>query len=84
MNAREIIKKHGGKIVDEYSLINNWGYIVMIPDGTQYDVRRWANCYGSDCGWGVCHMQSRGGKSDENWVKAISRDLNDYELNSEW
>ena len=67
MNAREIIKKHGGKVIDHYSLISNWGYIVMREDATYYDVRRWANCYGSDIGWGVDFMASRGGEEDKEW-----------------
>ena len=83
MNAKEIIKKHGGQIVGSYMLVNNWGYDVKY-NGTEYDVRRWANCYGSDCGWGVMWLSNKGGDRDEQWMRALDKDLNNYEINGEW
>ena len=83
MDAREIIAKHHGKVTKSYSLISNWGYTVT-HKGSTYDVRRWANCYGSDCGWGVMWISSKGGEKDEAWIEALEKDLNNYELNNEW
>lgn len=79
-SATQIIKRHGGEVVKGYELISNWGYTVMYK-GTRYDVRRWANCYGSDCGWGVHHID---GEDDAEWRQALRKDLNNHEINSEW
>lgn len=83
MNAREIIEKHGGKIVESYMLVNNWGHIVEY-NGATYDVRRWANCYGADCGWGVSWLSNKGGDRDDEWLNELDKDLNNYDLNGEW
>jgi hypothetical protein len=45
---RQAIVNNGGEIVDSYSLVNNYGYIIMV-DGNKYDVRHWLNVYGASC-----------------------------------
>ena len=41
----QVLEILGAKNIEGYSLINNYGYTFEI-DGTKYDVRYWANCYG--------------------------------------
>lgn len=43
---------NGVSEVEYYTLINNYG-ATFKKNGKKYDLRRWANCYGVDCGWGV-------------------------------
>lgn len=38
--------------IKTYTLINNYGAYFK-KDGVKFDLRRWANCYGTDIGWGV-------------------------------
>lgn len=80
MNAREIIAKHNGAITESYMLVNNHGYVIK-HRGRKYDVRRWRNCYGSDCGWGVMCLD---GQVEPTWKSKLLKDLNDTELNTEW
>lgn len=82
MDAKQIISKHGGKVVESYMLINNWGYVVEYH-GTRYDVRRWANCYGSDIGWRADPLDYRK-RYNKQFVASLNRDLNSYRLNTEW
>ena len=46
--AREIIESFGYTIVEEYTLINNYG--IVFTDGVnRFDARQWKNCYGAEC-----------------------------------
>lgn len=83
MTAREIIQQHKGKITYPYFLVNNFGYIVSYKR-TKYDVRRWRNAYGSDCGWEVMHLNHLGGTADDAWVEELTKDLNNHKLNTDW
>lgn len=38
--------------IKQYCLINNYG-ATFTKGGIKFDLRRWANCYGADMGWGV-------------------------------
>ena len=40
------LKRYGAKDIESYDLINNYGYRFTI-DGVKYDIRFWANCYGT-------------------------------------
>ncbi len=75
--ATEIITKYGGKEVEGYCLISNYGYRFLLG-GIECDARFWANSYGCYIGrWEVFTLTDC---SDE--VKAltrdIARDLNEY------
>lgn len=83
MTAKEIIQQHKGKIADSYYLINNFGYVVSYKR-TKYDVRRWRNCYGSDCGWEVMWLNHCGGEPDKAWIEELTKDLNNHKLNTTW
>ena len=83
MTAEEIIQQHKGKITYPYFLVNNFGYIVSYKR-TKYDVLRWRNCYGSDCGWKVMWLRRRGGEPDKIWISELEKDLNNPELNTTW
>jgi hypothetical protein len=45
---RQAIVDNGGTIVDSYSLVSNYGYMVEV-DGKRYDIRHWLNVYGASC-----------------------------------
>lgn len=45
---RQAIVNNGGKIVKEYVLVSNYGYIVEVDD-KKYDIRHWLNVYGASC-----------------------------------
>ena len=49
-----------------YCLINNYGATFM-KNGKKHDLRRWANCYGVDCGWD-------GGRTFEEAIEAIKNE----------
>ena len=40
------LKKYGAKDIKGYCLVSNYGYTFTIDDA-KYDIRFWANCYGS-------------------------------------
>ena len=45
--------------IKTYTLVNNYGAYFK-KDGVKFDLRRWANCYGADCGWGVSVQGHKG------------------------
>lgn len=53
-----------------YTLVNNYGAEFM-KDGSHFDLRRWANCYGADLKWGVSVTGCRG-ISNESYENCIS------------
>ena len=55
-----------------YTLVNNYG-ATFTKDGVKCDLRRWANCYGADCGWGVSVHDHKGlgGKTYDECIKFI-------------
>lgn len=54
--SKEIIndlsKIQGVENIEIYYLVNNYG-ATFTKNGVKFDLLRWANCYGVDCGWGV-------------------------------
>ena len=45
-------KIDGVSNVKPYGLVNNWG-CMFEKNGKRHDLRRWANCYGADHGFGI-------------------------------
>ena len=45
-------KIDGVSNVKPYGLVNNWG-CMFEKNGKRHDLRRWANCYGADLGFGI-------------------------------
>lgn len=41
--------------IKPYTLINNYG-VTFTKNGKKYDIRRWANLYGANMGWGITHV----------------------------
>lgn len=50
--AKALEKIKGVSEVKPYGLINNWGCYFKKGE-KNYDLRRWANCYGVDCGFSL-------------------------------
>ena len=46
--AKEIIESHGYSIVEEYTLINNYGIVFSTDGSNRIDARHWINCYGAE------------------------------------
>lgn len=59
--------------IKTYTLVNNYG-ADFTKDGVKFDLRRWANCYGADCGWGVSVHNHKGlsCKTYDECIKFIS------------
>lgn len=52
---REILQNNGCKIIKEYCLISNYGYIVLFNE-KYYDIRKWNNVYGVNYGKWDAHL----------------------------
>ena len=49
----DIITRNGGKVLEHYSLVSNYGTVFEL-NGKRHDARHWLNCYGAEVNhWGV-------------------------------
>ena len=78
--ARAIIESHGYTILEEYTLISNYG-IVFTTDGiNRVDARHWINCYGCECNhYDVTFDKAKYPELEElkPEFKTIQKELND-------
>lgn len=71
-DVKKIIEKHGGREIEYYTLINNYGYRFKL-NGVNCDLRYWANCYGVALDYWRIHTY--GDKKADDATKAIFKKI---------
>lgn len=66
----DLSKIQGVENIEIYYLVNNYG-ATFTKNGVKFDLRRWANCYGVDLGWGVDIIQGHRGIGCASYKRCI-------------
>ena len=73
---REVILNNNFEIVKEYSLVNNYGYIVKV-NNNEYDLRHWRNIYGAEINyWEISGKVAS--EEDKNKLIELQKEMNEY------
>ena len=73
---KEIILESGLEIVREYSLVNNYGYIIKL-NNQEYDLRHWLNVYGASVNYWDVSSKSRASEEDRIILEQLEKKMNE-------
>ena len=74
LDYEKLLREEGATEIEQYSLINNWGY-TYVKNDIKYDSRFIANCYGAVCNWWETYSEDKEGQ-DKEFMKCITDKLN--------
>lgn len=71
---RDAILSSGFEIVDDYSLVNNYGYKIKL-NNTEYDLRHWKNIYGIEVDYWSVDNKSKASEEDRKKIEELEKKM---------